>query len=229
MHSWLPSCPRLCHRLHCIDDGLISGAAAVIAGKMRADLLAGWKAAAGQQFLRGKQHTRRAVAALQRVARDECLLQVRDLVGVGHAFDGVDPRAIALHGQHQAAPHHNAVDAHAAGAAYAVLAADMTAGERKIFAQEVHQRLARIDAFAHLLAIDGNRDVVEALSHDGARPSCRATRRNSTPARCAFTSLDACMSLDGSKSSASALAAPSTSPSATAGLALARPPGRSAR
>src|SRR5262249_4480031 len=125
----------------------------------------------------------------------------------------------ACPGQSQPAAPHQAADAHAAGAAYAVFAADMTAGERNVSAQEVDQRLARIDAFAHLLAIDGDGDVVEALAHDGARASCCATRRSSTPARWVFTAPDACTSSVGSRSSASAFTAASTSPSASAGSA----------
>src|SRR5262249_62081910 len=140
-----------------------------------------------------------------------------------HPFNGVDARAVALHRKHQAAAHHHAVDAYAAGAAYAVFAADMTAGERNVFAQEVDQRLARIDAFAHLLAVHDDGDVVEALAHDGARASCCATRRSSTPARWVFTAPDACTSSVGLRSSASAFTAASTSPSAGAGSAC-RPP-----
>src|SRR5260370_17726714 len=142
-----------------------------------------------------------------------------DLAGMGPASEGVDARAVALPRQHQAAAHHHPVDAHAAGAAYAVLAADMTARERNVFAQEVDQRLARIDAFAHFLAVDGDGDVVEALAHDGARASCCATRRSSTPARWVFTAPDACTSSAGSSASPSAFTAPPTSPSASAGSA----------
>src|SRR5262249_30366641 len=211
--------PRLRHRCRRVGDRPMPGAAAVIAWEMRADLFAAWSAAAGQQFLRGQQHARRAIAALQGVARDERLLQVGDLVRISHAFDSVEVRAVALHRQHQAAAHHHAVDTHAAGAAYAVLAADMTARERNVLAQEVDQRLARSDAFAPPLAVDDDGNVVEALAHDGARASCLATRRSSTPARWAFTAPDACTSSAGSRSSASALTAASTSPSARAGSA----------
>src|SRR5215475_7414020 len=217
--SRLRSSPRPRHRLDRVDDRLIAGAAAVIAGEMRADLFAARNAATGEQFLRGQQHARRAIAALQGVARDERLLQIGDLVRIGDPFDGVDARAVALHRQHQAAAHHHAVDAYAAGAAYAVLAADMTAGERNVFAQEVDQRLARVDPFAHLLAVHGDGDVMEALAHDGPRASCCATRRSSTPARWVFTAPDACTSSAGSRSSASAFTAASTSPSASKGSA----------
>ena len=86
------------------------------------------------------------IAALQRVALLERILQVGDLAGVGHAFDGLDLGAVALHREHETAAHHLAVHPHRAGAADAVLAADMAAGQAQIFAQEIDQRLARLDA-----------------------------------------------------------------------------------
>ena len=45
------------------------------------------------------------------------------------AFDGLHAAAVGLHGKHQARAHTVAVDQHGAGAADAVLAADMRAGE----------------------------------------------------------------------------------------------------
>src|SRR5262249_60644084 len=99
-------CSRAClrHGLYRIDDGLIPGAAAVIAGKVRADLLATRNTTAGQQFLRGKQHARRAIAALQRVAGDERLLQTADLVGVAPPFNGSTAGPIPLPGHHTPPP-----------------------------------------------------------------------------------------------------------------------------
>src|SRR5205807_5626780 len=94
---------RTCDGLDRIDDRLVAGAAAIIAGQMRADLRSRRNAAGAQQFLRAEQHARRAKAALQGIAADECLLQVGDLAAVGHAFDGFDARAVALHRQDKAA------------------------------------------------------------------------------------------------------------------------------
>ena len=51
--------------------------------------------------------------------------------------------AVGLHRQHQAAAHDLAVHAHGAGAAHAVLAADVRAGQAQLLAQEIHQVLAR--------------------------------------------------------------------------------------
>ena len=60
--------PLLRHRLDRVDDRLIAGAAAVVAGDVVADFLARRHGAAAQQLLRGEQHAGRAEAALQRVA-----------------------------------------------------------------------------------------------------------------------------------------------------------------
>src|SRR5262249_23230012 len=174
---------------------------------MRADLFAARNAAPGQQFLRGQQHPRRAVAALQGVARDERFLQIGDLVAIGHAFDSVDARAVALHRQHQAAAHHHAVDAYAAGAAYAVLAADMTAGDRAFFARSTAARRAPAARSAPPLPVRGGGGVGEALAQGAPGGGCRPPRRSSTPARWVFTAPDACTSSAGSRSSPSAFTA----------------------
>ena len=137
-----------------IDDRLIAGAAAVIAGHVRADRFAAGHAAARQKFLRADQHARRAEAALQRVAALERRLQIGDGAGIRQAFDGLDLGAVALHRENEAAAHDRAVEPHRAGAAHAVLAADMGAGERKIVAQEIDQRLARFDPRGNILAVD---------------------------------------------------------------------------
>ena len=71
------------------------------------------------------QHARRAVAALQRIAALERRLQIGDDAGIRQAFDGFDLGAVALHGKNEATAHHIAVEPHRAGAAHAVLAADM--------------------------------------------------------------------------------------------------------
>ena len=218
----LPPARASRHRLDRIDDGVIAGAAAVVAGDLLADFLAARHAAAAQQFLRGQQHAGRTEAALQRVALLEGLLQVGDLAGVRHAFDGLDRGAVALRRQHQAAAHDHAVDPHRAGAADAVLAADMAAGQHEIVAQEIDQGLARIDRLGDGLAVHRQRDVAAMLAHGRASMSCFATRRSSTPARCFLVAPVACTSSDGSRSEASACTASSMLPSVSAGLGLLR-------
>ncbi len=71
------------------------------------------------------------------------------------AFDGRDLVSVRLHREHQAGAHRLAVDQHGAGAADAVLAAGMGAVQKKILAQRVEQRLARLD-------IGGTADAVDA-------------------------------------------------------------------
>ena len=60
------------------------------------------------------------------------------------AFHRVDPAAIALHGQGEAGARGDAVDAHGAGAAHAVLAADVGAGRAEFLAQEITEQQARL-------------------------------------------------------------------------------------
>ena len=113
------------------------------------------------------QHARGAEAALQGIAPLERILQVGDGAGIGHALDGLDRGAVALHRKHEAAAHHGAVEQHRAGAAHALLAADMAAGQAEVIAQEIDQRLARLDALTHVLAIHAQTDV-EITFHGGA-------------------------------------------------------------
>src|SRR5262249_1262198 len=142
-----------------------------------------------------------------------------DLAGVGDALDGLDPRAVALHRKHQAAAHDHAVDAQRAGAAHAMLAADMAAGEAEGLAQEIDNALPRIDTLAHRLAVDGALDLMEAPPPARGSMSCFAPRRVSTPARRRFTALVAWTSSGGSRPRASAATAASTSPPASAASA----------
>src|SRR6185437_11364181 len=129
-------------------------------------LFAAGDAALLQKFLCGQDHGRRAEAALQSVALLEGQLQVGDLAGVRHTLDGFDLGAVALRRQHQAAAHDLAVHPHGAGAADAVLAADMTPGHEQVVAQEIDQRLARIHALTDGLAVDGEGNVEDVVAHN---------------------------------------------------------------
>ena len=62
--------------------------------------------------------------------------------------------AFGLHRQHQAGAHRGAVDDDRAGAAHAVLAADMGAGEPQLMAQAIGQGQPRLDLDLDLLAVD---------------------------------------------------------------------------
>ena len=74
-------------------------------------------------------------------------------------------RAVALHREGQAAAHDLAVQQHRAGAAHAMLAADMTAGQRQILAQKIDQCLACLDAGGDRLAVHVKRDLEVARAH----------------------------------------------------------------
>src|SRR5579863_4616139 len=89
-------------------------------------------AAIGEKRVRADQHTRRAEAALQRVARAERLLQIGNNPGIRDALDGFDLGTIALHGKDEATANQLPVDLDRAGAADTVLAADMAAGQSQI-------------------------------------------------------------------------------------------------
>ena len=83
-----------------------------------------------------------------------------------------------LHGKHQAGAHRDAVEQHGAGAADAVLAAGMRAGQRQLVAQAIEQRGARLDVERAVFAVD-----VEFNAH--ALFPLRTLRRASATARAA--------------------------------------------
>src|SRR5262249_22081908 len=109
-------------------------------------------------------------AALQRVAAHERVLQVGNLAGVRHTLDGFYTAAGTLHRKGQAAAHGHAVEPHRAGAAHALLAADMAAGEAEPLAQEVDKRGAHLHGLAHVLAVHRESDGAGLFSHGGASP-----------------------------------------------------------
>src|SRR5690606_8843821 len=129
---------------------------------------------------------RGAEAALQGVARHEGLLQVADGPALADALDGLHAAAIGLHGQREAAAHHLAIELHGAGAAHAVFTAEVAALEAEVFAQEVDEVRARLDAALPCLSVHAHLDGVE-IGHGWARGSqvrAEASRRcSSTPAR----------------------------------------------
>ena len=97
-------------------------------------------------------------------------LQVRDLAGLGQALDGDDLGPVGLHGQHQAAAHHRAIHPHRAGAADAVLAAQMRTGEAELDAQEIDEMLTYGHHAGDALAVDGERNCHRLLvAHAAAR------------------------------------------------------------
>ena len=78
--------------------------------------------------------------------------------------------AVGLDREHQAGADRLAVEDHRAGAADAVLAADMGAGLAAVVADGIDQRLARLDADVVRAAVDGERDV-DFVTHQRGRTS----------------------------------------------------------
>ena len=89
--------------------------------------------------------------------------------GGRQALDRRHRGAVDLDGEHQARAHRLTVHQHGAGAADAVLAADVRAGEAELVAQEVAEEQARLDVGGVGRAIDGHADA-ETFRHGVTRP-----------------------------------------------------------
>src|SRR5207302_8836857 len=114
-----PSFHAVRRKLNRLDDLRVAGAAAQVAGKRLADLVARWIRAGFEQRARRQQDARRAVTALRSSQLGERRLQWMELGAVCHALDGRDGAALQLYRQQQAAQLRPAVDEHSACAAFA--------------------------------------------------------------------------------------------------------------
>src|SRR5436190_4155921 len=203
-------------KLHRLDDLLVAGAAAQVPADRIADLRLGRIRIRVQQSLRGDEHSRRAVAALQAVRLAEAVLQnAHRAVGFRETLDGGDAVAVRLHRVHEAGPYGFPVEHHRARAADAVLAADVRAGEEQVVAQPVDQRQPRRHLGRSRLAVDLDGDGVKRLAHRllALSRASRSARAASTPARCRRYSALAWRSLPGCVSVAAACAASFTAAS----------------
>ena len=131
------------HALDGVDDAHVAGAAAQVAAHLGADLGAREAALAAHEVARGDQHAGRAVAALQGVRLVKAWRMRRHQRIVVEALDGAHVGAVAGHRVGDAGAGDLAVDLDRAGAADAVLAADVGAGEQQLLAQEVGEVRAR--------------------------------------------------------------------------------------
>src|SRR3989441_12778281 len=177
--SWRRSFrPRTLGReLHRLDDLLVAGAAAEVSADRVADLAFRRIGIRIEQRLRGDQHSRSAVAALQAVRPAEADLQhAHRAVGPRQAFDGGHAVPVRLHCIHKAGPDRLAVEHHRARAADAVLAADVSAGKAQLLPQPVDEREARRDTRLPALAVHLDRDGVQGIAHRTASARSRASR-----------------------------------------------------
>src|SRR5215212_7412121 len=102
--------PPVHYRLHRVDNGVVAGAAAHVAGESLADIGAAELLAACDELVGGQQHAGGAEAALRGVPGNELALQFGELAAVGHTFDGVDRLAGNLRREREAAARGAAVD-----------------------------------------------------------------------------------------------------------------------
>src|SRR5438105_415742 len=88
----------------------------------------------------------------------ECSLDWVELAIKGKAFDGQYVRPAGLNCEHEACLHWLTVDNDCAGAAHAMLAADVGARESEVLTDEIDQKLARLDAPLVRLAVHPQAD-----------------------------------------------------------------------
>src|SRR5581483_11632166 len=191
-----------------VDDRGVPGATADVAAEELDDLFP-LRPPAREQISRGGEDPRRAEAALQRVMTTEHLLQRPPL----EAFDRHDLAALRLHSEGQARADAPTVEEDGAGAADAVLAADVRAGQPELVAEEVGEQRAGLAVAAPRYAVD------RQLDH--AANACASARSATTPVTCFKYSGDACRFPGGSTAAAAA------APAARAVSASAAAPARS--
>ena len=165
---------RLEDRVH---DRLVAGAAAEVARKEVLHLVAA-RPPTIEQVARRHQDAGSAEAALERVVLPEGRLQRRQLAVSGEPLHRLDPRAVHLRREHEAGANGGAVDPDRAGAADAVLAADVRAPQPQLMAQEVREQQPRLHLLAAEPAVDLDRDRNHGASNAfrQARPTARSTR-----------------------------------------------------
>lgn len=113
----------------------------------------------------GHQDARRAEAALQRMMPPERSLQGRERAVLARkTFDGAQLLALDLEGVGEAGPGGRAVDLDRAGAADAMLAADMGPGEAEAMAQEVDKQHPRLRLALDRFSVQGEADRVPPAS-----------------------------------------------------------------
>ena len=113
----------------------------------------------------GHEDPRGAEAALQgmRVAK-RFLDGVKGLFGA-EGFHGAYVGAVGLDGEHETRPRSLPVHQYGAGAAHAMLAPHVGAGETELVTEEVAEKETRLDGALDLFAVDRERDRVGAGYH----------------------------------------------------------------
>src|SRR5215470_3548461 len=147
-----------------LDDVFVAGAAAEVRGNDIDQFLAVEVRTFLQNTDREHQKARRTEAALQGVVPHERFLHRVQPFTLLQSFDGADAVTFRLHSEHQAGAYRFAIDENCAGAADAVLAADMRADLTAIVADNIDERATWLDGHRVVLAVDGESDR-SALAH----------------------------------------------------------------
>src|SRR6266581_6519898 len=169
---------RLGARRDRLDDVLVAGAAAEITFELLADgVVAEVVALAVDDVDRGHDHAGGAEAALQAVMLAERLLHrmQRRAVG-GQTFDGPDLVPVSHDRERGAGLDRLAVEMHDAGAALRGVAADMGAGQPKIFAQKLHQQGPGVDIGVEGIAVHDQGNLGHSALSSSALLHCTAAQ-----------------------------------------------------
>jgi len=149
------------------DDAGVGAATTDVAAHAFAHIGVGRPAGLLEQRDRGHDLAGRAIAALVAIVRDEGRLHGMQRPGLSDAFDRGDLVALVHYGEAQAGVHPHAVDMHGAGAALAVVAAFLRAGEQDDFTHAVQKRGARVEAQPMLISVDAQSQGYGTLGSRG--------------------------------------------------------------
>jgi hypothetical protein len=166
-------------RLHRIDDLLIAGAAAKIAGQRIAHLGIARHAAAAppEQLVCRDEHAGRADSALRAAALDERALERREPPARFESFHGDEFGPVRLDCGDEARVHAAAVEQYGAGSALPLTASFLRPGETALVTQHVEQTLHRRHAHLMLAAVHGE------AQRDRRRPRAATRVLTWTPPR----------------------------------------------
>ena len=157
-----------------VEDLRVPRAAAKVARQRLADLVVGRVRAARQQ-VGGRDHEPwRAEAALNRARLGESRLNRMQLAVLGQPLDRHELVAVRLGREDKAGADESAVEEHGAGAALALLARVLRAGEAEPLAEDVEQAFPGPDVGLEALAVDRQLD-----SHCRQRSTARTVSTRS--------------------------------------------------
>src|SRR5581483_6084134 len=141
------------------------------------DLVVG-RARHAREQVAGRHHEPgRAEAALDGARLDERLLHRVELAVAREPLDRHDVVPVGLRREHEARADEPAVEEHRAGAALALLAGVLRAGEAEVLAQREEQALALPDVALDLLAVDAQADPHAVSLSIARRASTRSACR----------------------------------------------------